>query len=281
MGLRQDLVFRIAKRWIAGKDMGGGLEAAREANRRGFIALLNFLGEDVTDAALAESQTREYFALQKAMAERGIQGSVSVKLTQLGLLVDERLTTERLLSLAESAGNLGQLLWLDMEGSRFTDKTLQMYARLLNTNKNVGVALQAYMRRSEKDLSTLLDVDARVRLVKGAYREDSQTVYSSRREISENYSRLMRQLFERGEDFTIATHDSTLIDEARKLADSHHKKFEFGMLRGIRDELKTELVASGYKVVDYIPYGDRWYAYSVRRIKEHPSNIWLLLRSLF
>jgi proline dehydrogenase len=281
MGVRQDLVFPIAKRWIAGKDMKAALDAAKEANRRGLIALLNFLGEDVTDVALAESQTNEYFALQKAMAEEGVRGSVSVKLTQLGLLVSEQVAAERLVGLASNAGSLGQLLWLDMEGSKFTDKTLQMYAHLFQTNKNVGLALQAYMRRSEKDLSSLLDAGARVRLVKGAYREDDQTVYRFRREVSENYSRLMRQLFERGENFTIATHDSTLVDEARKLADSHHKPFEFGMLRGIRDELKAELVASGYKVVDYIPYGDQWYAYSVRRIKEHPSNAWLLLRSLF
>jgi len=261
--------------------MNGALDAAKGANGRGFIALLNFLGDDVTDGAVAESQTNEYLALQKAIAEDGIDGSVSVKLTQLGLLVNEQLVAERLVRLASNAASLSQLLWIDMEGSGFTDKTLKMYTDLLLTHKNAGLALQAYMRRGETDLIALLDVGARVRLVKGAYREDRDTVFSSRREVSENYSRLMRLLFERGENFTIATHDSALIEEARGLAESHHKKFEFGMLRGIRDELKTELVASGYKVVDYIPYGDQWYAYSIRRIKEHPSNVWLLLRSLF
>jgi len=281
MGLRQDLVFRIAKRWIAGKDMKSGLAAAGEANRKGFFALMNFLGEDVTEAQLAGSQTNEYFTLQKAIAEGDTQGAVSVKLTQLGLLVDERVAAERLQGLASNAASLGQQLWLDMEGSKFTDKTIEMYLQVLQTNKNVGLALQAYMRRSEKDLSSLLDAGAKVRLVKGAYREDAQTIFKSRKEVSENYSKLMLKLFERGEDFTIATHDSKLIDEARRLAETHHKRFEFGMLRGIRDELKAELVASSYKVVDYIPYGDQWYAYSVRRIKEHPSNIWLLLRSLF
>ncbi|MDA4136092.1 MAG: proline dehydrogenase family protein [Thaumarchaeota archaeon] len=281
MGLRQDLVFRIARRWIAGKDMGGALDAAKGANRRGFIALLNFLGEDVTDGAVAESQTNEYLALQKAIAEAGIDGSVSVKLTQLGLLVNEQLVAERLVRLASNAASLGQLLWIDMEGSAFTDKTLKMYTDLFLVHKNAGLALQAYMKRSEADLIALLDIGATVRLVKGAYREDHDTVFGSRREVSANYSKLMRLLFERGEGFTIATHDSALVEEARVLAESRHKKFEFGMLRGIRDELKAELVASGYKVVDYIPYGDQWYAYSIRRIKEHPSNVWLLLRSLF
>jgi proline dehydrogenase len=261
--------------------MNGALNAAKGANRRGFIALLNYLGEDVTDGAVAESQTKEYLALQKAIAEGGIDGSVSVKLTQLGLLVDEQLVSERLVKLAVNAASLGQLLWIDMEGSGFTDRTLKMYTDLFHVHKNTGLALQAYMRRSEADLIALLDVGARVRLVKGAYREDHDTVFGSRREVSENYSKLMRLLFERGDNFTIATHDSALIEEARGLAESRPKKFEFGMLRGIRDELKAELVASGYKVVDYIPYGDQWYAYSIRRIKEHPSNVWLLLRSLF
>jgi len=177
LGIRQDLVFRIAKRWIAGKDMEAGLAAADDANRRGFFALLNFLGEDVTEGAMAEAQTSEYLALQGALAERKLNGSVSVKLTQLGLLIDEKVVAERLQRLAAIAASLGQLLWLDMEGSKFTDKTLQMYAHLSQTNKNVDLALQAYMRRSEKDLFSLLDAGARVRLVKGAYREDRQIVF--------------------------------------------------------------------------------------------------------
>lgn len=280
MGIRQDLVFRIAKRWIAGKDMDSGLAAAADANRRGYVALLNFLGEDVTEPAMAGAQTKEYLDLQGALAAKKLNGAVSVKLTQLGLLVDEKVTAERLEGLASNAASLGQLLWFDMEGSKFTDKTIEAYKNLLSVQKNVGLAVQAYMRRSEKDLSSLLDAGARVRLVKGAYREDRQTVFGSRQEVSANYSKLMKMLFERGEDFTIATHDSKLIDEAKKLAASSAKKFEFGMLRGIREELKAELVAAGYKVVDYIPYGDQWYPYSVRRMKEHPSNVWLLLRSL-
>ena len=280
MGLKQDLVYPIARRWIAGKDMEAGLSAAKEANGKRLDALLNFLGEDVADPRMAESQTGEYLALQQAIAQNGIRASISVKLTQLGLLLDERVTTERLDSLATGASKFGQLLWIDMEGSQFTDKTLDIYTSLLGSHKNVGVALQAYMLRSEKDLAALLEKGARVRLVKGAYKENPRVIYGSRKEVSRNFSKLMRQLFERGDNFTIATHDSELIDEARSLSRSSSRNFEFGMLRGIRDELKAELVRSGHKVVDYIPYGDQWYAYSVRRIKEHPSNVWLLLRSL-
>jgi proline dehydrogenase len=281
LGLRRDLVFRIAKRWIAGKDMAAGLAAAKEANGKGFDTLLNFLGEDVTDATVVDHQTTEYVDLQKAIGAGGIKGAVSVKLTQLGLLIDPSQAEETLSGLSSGASTLGQELWLDMESSKFTDQTIQMYQRLLPKNKNVGLALQAYMRRSGDDLGPLLDSGAMIRLVKGAYRESNQVIYPSRRQVSDNYSNLMHRLFERGNNFTIATHDSALIDEARKLSDSSHAKFAFGMLRGIRDELKVELVASGFRVVDYIPYGDQWYEYSIRRMREHPSNIWLLLRSLF
>lgn len=280
MGLRQDLVFRVAKRWIAGKDMRSGLEAAAEANGAGYAALLNFLGEDVTDAGLADKETGEYAGLQKAIAAAAIKGSVSVKPTQVGLLFDEDLVSQRLEALASSAAALGQELWLDMESSRFTTSTIDLYTDLLKRHDNVGIALQAYMRRSGEDLSRLMDAGARVRLVKGAYREDPAVVYGSRNEVRESYSRLMKVLFERGKHFTIATHDSVLVDEAKGLAGDRRSDFSFAMLRGIRDGLKAELAADGYSVVEYIPYGDDWYAYSIRRMREHPSNVWLLIRSM-
>jgi proline dehydrogenase len=136
------------------------------------------------------------------------------------------------------------------------------------------------MRRSESDLKVLLDDGAKIRLVKGAYKENPNVVFRGRDEIRDSYVRLMEMLFDRGEGFAIGTHDSALVERAKKLADAKHVDFEFEMLKGIRDELKMELVKSGYKVSEYLPYGDQWYAYSTRRLKEHPSNIWLLLRSL-
>lgn len=281
MGLKQDLVFRVAKRWIAGKDMASGLEAAREANAEGFSALINFLGEDVTDLRVAGKEADEYFGLQKALSQSKLDGSVSVKPTQLGLLFDENLVSERLEQLATAADSMGQELWLDMESSKFTGKTIELCIELLGRHRKVGLALQAYLKRSEGDLGRLLDAGARVRLVKGAYREEPSLVYGSRRDVNESYSRLMHALFEKGRDFTIATHDSALVEEAKSLAAGKKSGFSFAMLRGIRDDLKAELVREGFRVVEYIPYGDDWYAYSIRRMREHPSNVWLLLRSLF
>jgi proline dehydrogenase len=169
---------------------------------------------------------------------------------------------------------------LDMEGSKYTDATIKTYLAAKEKHHGMGVALQAYLRRSESDLKTILDGGGKVRIVKGAYRESHDIVYSTKKEVTDNFARLMGTLFERSEGFAIGTHDSLLVDQARRLAESGHTNFRFELLKGIRDELKDELVKSGYKVYEYLPYGDSWYAYSKRRIKEHPSNIWLLLRSL-
>jgi len=203
-----------------------------------------------------------------------------VKLTQLGLGADDAGAADRLERIAVNSEKFNQPLWIDMEGSSFTERTLSMYLDSLSKHRNLGIVLQSYLRRSESDLPRLLDAGAKVRLVKGAYRESRDVVYPSRKEVSGSFSRLMGTLFDRGDGFAIATHDSALVEEARKLAESKHVNFEFEMLKGIRDELKDDLVKSGYRVSEYLPYGDRWFAYSRRRITEHPSNILLLLRSM-
>ncbi len=282
MGVLQSLTYGAAKRWIAGKDMETALAKAKEANAKGLGTILNYLGEDVKDPRVAESQFAEYVKLQRALGDAGIDGCVSVKLTQFGLgVLEDTVVLDKAERLAQEAEGLGRMLWIDMEGSAVTTLTLQIYSKLLGGHKNVGVALQAYLKRSEDDLRTLMDIGAKVRLVKGAYREPPSLVFNSRAQVTENYIKLMKALFERGDGFAIATHDSRPIEEAERLHEaSPGTKFEFEMLRGIRDDLKIRLAKSGYRVVVYMPYGEEWYPYSVRRIKEHPSNLWLLLRSI-
>lgn len=282
LGLVQSLTYRAAKRWIAGKDMDAALERAKEANEKGLGTILNYLGEDVSDPAVAESQFEEYVRLQRALIGKGVDGCVSVKLTQFGLgVVEDAHVVDKVALLAEEAGRAGRMVWIDMEGSAVTTRTLAVYGRVFESRKNVGVALQAYLRRSEDDLRALLAMGAKVRLVKGAYREPPDLVFRSRDEVTKNYLKLMRMLFEAGSGFAVATHDSRPIREAVSLSRSiPGARFEFEMLRGIRDDLKLKLAEGGHRVVDYMPYGEEWYPYSVRRIKEHPSNILLLLRSL-
>jgi proline dehydrogenase len=276
------MVYGAAKRWIAGKDMETALTKAKEANAKGLGTILNYLGEDVNDPNVAESHFEEYVKLQRAIGDAGIDGCVSVKLTQFGLgILDDSAVMEKAKRLADDADRTKRMLWIDMEGSAVTARTLRIYSSLLEAHKNVGVALQAYLKRSEDDLKTLMDMGGKVRLVKGAYREPAEIVFRSREQITENFIKLMRTLFERGEGFAVATHDSRPIEEAERLHESTPgTKFEFEMLRGIRDDLKLRLAKAGHRVVDYMPYGEAWYAYSMRRIREHPSNVWLLLRSI-
>ncbi|MDG6898453.1 MAG: proline dehydrogenase family protein [Nitrososphaerota archaeon] len=281
MGPRENLLLKVARRWIAGVDMESAVKDALEANQRGYGVLINHLGEEIKDPATADAEVTEYLALQKAMADAKVSGRVSVKLTQFGLVVDEKAAAARLERVAGGAEQFGQDLWVDMEGSSVVDATLRTYLSSVEKHKKMGLALQAYMRRSESDLKTLVDRGAWVRLVKGAYREPSEIVFPTRAEISRSYEKLLEELFERGDHFAVATHDSKLVEKTKRLAESKHVDFEFEMLKGIRNELKEELAESGYKVSEYLPYGDSWMAYSRRRMTEHPSNVWLLVRSLF
>lgn len=280
MGLKERVVLPLAKRWISGVALDSAIEDAKKANLKGIGAVVNFLGEEIKDPATADAHTNEYLRLQQALADGGVNGFASVKLTQLGLGSDDEGMERRLEKIASNADSLNQLLWLDMEGSKSTDATIKTYLAARERHQGMGVALQAYLRRSESDLKTILDAGGKVRIVKGAYRESHDIIYPTKKEVTDNFTRLMGTLFERSEGFAIGTHDTLLVEQAKKLAESSHKNFRFELLKGIRDELKDNLVKSGYNVYEYLPYGDSWYAYSKRRIKEHPSNIWLLLRSL-
>jgi proline dehydrogenase len=280
LGLKETVVLPLAKRWISGVSMDSAIEDAKKANSKGIGVLVNFLGEEIKDPAEADAHAAEYLRLQQAISDNGINGFTSVKLTQLGLGADDTGMEARLEKIAANAESLNQLLWIDMEGSAFTEQTVKIYLATHAKHPRTGVALQAYTRRSESDLKEILDAGGTVRLVKGAYRESSDFVFPTRKEVSENFAKLLGMLFERGEGFAVGTHDSALIDKAKELAESSHVEFRFELLKGIRDDTKEELVKSGFKVSEYLPYGDRWYSYSKRRITEHPSNVWLLLRSL-
>lgn len=281
MGLKETLVLPVARHWISGVDMDSALKDARAANSKGIGVVVNFLGEEIKEPSTADAHAKEYVRLQQALAEGGIRGFPSVKLTQLGLAINEEEARRRLEVVASNADRLGQLLWVDMEGSRFTDATISTYLEAHDSHKGLGLAVQAYMRRSEQDLKRILDRGGKVRLVKGAYKEGRDSVFTTRDEVRQNYSKLLELLFKGGDGFAVATHDSVLIDKAKEMAGTRREGFRFEMLKGIRDELKVGLSKEGYKVFEYLPYGDEWYAYSRRRIGEHPSNVWLLLRSLF
>jgi proline dehydrogenase len=275
------LLYRLAKRWIAGYTIPDAINAAHTANERKIHAILNRLGEHTPDRKLIEYYKEEYLKLINSIRDQKIQGSISVKPSQIGLATDLQSYKKNLVTIVERALNEHQFVWLDMENSPYTENTVRVYRDLLASGReDVGMCIQANMRRSEKDFKELLPLGGKIRLVKGAYPETPEIAYKHRTDIDNNYRNLMSILFAQAQFFAIGTHDEKLIQHARDLSKNHKTDFEFQLLKGIRDDLKNSLQSEGYRVSEYIPYGPEWYNYSKRRIRERKRNILLLLRSV-
>jgi proline dehydrogenase len=278
--LMEKILFGVAKQWIAGDTINDALSAAQTSYKNGMSVIINKLGEYHTSKNLIENTISEYKAVMASFRKWKVSGAISVKPTQIGLMKSKKECLANLEILIRAASQSQTFVWIDMESSDHTDETIQIYENLLARYERVGIAIQANLMRSEGDLADLLSIGGKIRLVKGAYRENQNVALKSKDKIDQNYQRLMRILFESGNEFGIATHDGTMINSAIILAKKHDKKFEFQMLRGIRDELKPVLIRKGFSLSEYIPYGTNWLPYSIRRLKERKRNI-LLLGSSF
>src|SRR5467141_3109746 len=278
--ITERLFYRIAKRWIAGYTLQDAIKAARDANERKMQALLNRLGEHTPDRNLISQYVEEYLKLLEAIQSEKLQATISIKPSQLGLTADATLYRSNLLKIIARAEEEGRFVWIDMENSPYTESTVEVYRELIATHKDLGLCLQANMKRTENDLRDLLPRGGKIRLVKGAYPENGEVAFKRRSELNANYLRLMHLLFEQSGFFAIGTHDEKMITEAKSLSRDHKADFEFQMLKGIRDDLKSSLLANGFRVSEYIPYGPEWYNYSKRRMRERKRNILLLIRSI-
>jgi proline dehydrogenase len=274
------LFYRIAKRWIAGYTLRDAINSARDANSRKMQALINRLGEHTPDRNLIQQYVEEYLNLLEAIQNEKLLATISIKPSQIGLTADATLYRDNLLKIVAKAEEEGRFVWIDMENSPYTESTIEIYRELLSAHKDLGLCLQANMKRSETDLKDLLSHGGKIRLVKGAYPENRQIAFKHGSELNANYLRLMRILFEGAGFFAIGTHDEKMINEAEKLSREHNANFEFQLLKGIRDDLKSKLIRDGFKVSEYIPYGPEWYNYSKRRMRERKRNILLLIRSI-
>jgi proline dehydrogenase len=280
------MLFRVSKRWIAGYSNTDAIAEARKSNQNGMSAIINYLGEGNTEKSQIDSSVSEYFTLLDLLKSKNLRGSISVKPTQIGLSVGYDTCLENFRKISEKAKQSGHFMWIDIESSNFVEDTLSIYLEILRKNRHTGVAIQSYLRRSQSDLLHLLENSANLRIVKGAYSEEKLEAYQSNNEITRNFSRLMKLVFKESSYkgmLAIATHDSKLIDEALALSakgSERMKNLQFQLLKGVRDELKQQLVKNGYAVLEYIPYGEKWLQYSLRRIRERKRNIFLLARSL-
>ena len=296
--LMERLLLRLVKKWAAGVDMEDALLAAKSCNIKGQKAILNCLGEDYTEEERINQTVKEYSTLLERLYSDEIEGCISIKLSQLGLSLSYDLCLKNLKVITARAKDFGIFIWIDMESSKYTDYTLAIYLELVNSYKNIGVVLQSTLRRSASDLLHLLEVDSKVRLVKGAYQENEEIAFHSSAQINANYIKLSEILFGDSSHsyhlknttvdnntlmFAIATHDSRLIECAIELWKKSRigiKNFEFQFLRGIHDELKSDLAGKGFRIAEYIPYGREYLHYSIRRLRERKRNIFLLAHSL-
>ena len=279
-GTRRPTSF--ARRFIAGETIKEAIEAARRIESRGLLQTLDFLGEGVANLSDADAATRNYLKVIDAVAAAGIGRNVSLKLTQLGLDVDRACTVDNLRKILGRAD--GFFVRIDMEQSRYTDVTLEIFETLWNHGyTHMGVVLQADLRRTEADLRRVLGLGARVRLVKGAYKEPRAIAYQRKHEVDAAYVRYLKLLLTEGNYPAIATHDASLIDVATHLVSELKiplDSFEFQMLYGVRRDLQTALARKGFRVRVYIPFGHEWFPYFMRRLGERPENVLFVVRGI-
>lgn len=273
------LLIRFAGQWVAGEGMEDAIRATKAANARGLEAILNLLGEHYKDKNLVEQTLKEYLRVLGAIETQGLGACLSIKVSQFGLAFGRAYCESHVVPLFDKVRAMGDFLWLDMESSAFTEDTLAIYEHLHRRHHDVGVCLQANLKRTPKDLERVLGFGGKVRLTKGAYRESPDAAHTSRAAVDAAYGALLRTLFENGDHFAVGTHDGKFIEAAIRLAGNHKRIWEFQFLKGVRDPLKRDLVAKGYRVLEYIPYGPDWLPYFLRRLRERPRNLLTMARS--
>jgi proline dehydrogenase len=280
----QALGRRMAARFIAGEELEDALRVVRRLNAEGFMVTLDLLGESVQGAAEAEAACQAYIHLLDRLAGEGLSSHLSVKLTQLGLAIEEGLACRHLNMICECAAKHHNFVRVDMEGSAFTEATLRVFRTVSAPRHVAGIAIQSYLYRSDQDVEALLKCGARIRLVKGAYDEPREIAYQRKRDVDRSFARLMVRMLSSGIYHAIATHDERLIAAAQHYARAHDispGQYEFQLLYGIRRDLQRDLLRQDERVRVYVPYGRHWYPYFMRRLAERPANVLFLLRNLF
>lgn len=283
--------WSVASRFVAGESVDEAIAAARRLNAAGLGAAIDFLGESVTDRREALDARDHILALLDRIHAAGVDAYVSVKLSQLGLKLDENLALENLRALLQRAREHGLRIRIDMEESALVDITLDVYRTMRRREgfTNVGVVIQSALYRSDEDVRRLIEEGAWVRLVKGAYKEPPTIAYAKKADTDAGFVRLMQAMLSeearaRGVHLAVATHDEEMINATLNYARRNHitpDAFEFQMLYGVRRELQHSLVAQGWRARVYVPYGTAWYSYFMRRLAERPANLWFFVSNFF
>jgi proline dehydrogenase len=292
--------WTAASRFVSGSTSAEAIAVVRDLNQRGMNVTLDHLGESTTTTSAAVNAADQVLALLDEIQKAGISANVSVKLSQIGLALDEDLCRSNLQRILDRAREYNNFIRIDMEDSPFTEKTIAMFRQMCSAGyNNAGIVLQSYLYRSESDVRSLLEENARIRLVKGAYKEPSNIAFPKKADVDSCFDHLAKLMIERASQAgsvaaspdgrfppipAIATHDANRINEVKKyLSDSHLPKntVEFQMLFGIRRDLQDTCIREGYPVRIYVPYGTHWYPYFMRRLAERPANVWFFVSNYF
>ena len=286
MAESSSLGHQVSSRFVAGTTIEEALKATQETNALGMSVSLDNLGENVTNPDEARESAQLYHELLDRIAERGLDANVSLKLTHMGFDVDRQLAIDIVEKLVAHARETHNFVRVDMEGSSYTQRTLELVQQIHSRNGNrglVGAVIQAYLRRSEGDVQNLICQGTRIRLCKGAYKEPPEIAFPDKTDVDANYVKLMKLLLKSGIYHGIATHDEKMISATIAFAQAEKlpaTAFEFQMLYGIRRDLQRELVKQGWRMRVYIPFGTEWYPYFMRRLAERPANVWFVMKNM-
>ena len=277
---------KMTTRFVAGENIEEAIAAIREINAKGCSASFDHLNEAVANAAETEEEVREYLQILARIDDTGINSNVSIKLTQFGLEIDPELAYKNARQIVEDAARRGNFVRIDMEASNVTQVTIDIFKRLRSEFglNDVGIVLQSYLRRTYDDVQDILKIPARIRICKGAYNEGPEVAFPDKKDVDDNYVRVMKTLLSSGVYHGIATHDPKMIEATVDYAQREgigKEAFEFQMLYGVRRDLQAQLAQDGYNLRVYVPYGKHWYPYFMRRLAERPANIWFILKNMF
>lgn len=277
---------KMTSRFVAGEDIEEAIVAIKNLNEIGCTASFDHLNESVSSVAETEAEVEEYLNILKRIDETGIKSNASIKLTQFGLDIDPELAYKNARTVVEEAHKRGNFVRVDMEQSSVTQITIDIFKRLRDEFglNSVGIVLQSYLRRTQDDVDDVLKIPARVRICKGAYNEPPEVAFPDKKDVDDNYVKVMRKLLSSDVYHGIATHDPNMINATIRYARDNgidKSKFEFQMLYGVRRDLQEKLSKDGYNVRVYVPYGKHWYPYFMRRLAERPANVWFVIKNVF
>ena len=284
----QAFVKKAVKRFMPGEELRDALDAAAGLKGKGISTILTHLGENISEREEAERVRDHYIGALGEISQGGHNAQVSVKLTQLGLDLEEDFCLRNLTAIIRAAAERKNTVWIDMEQSRYVDRTISIFKKARAGSRDVGLCLQSYLLRTEKDLGDLLPIEPSIRLVKGAYAEPANVAYKKKSDVDENYVRLAKTLLDSAKkgkaSVGIATHDPALINWAMKRATDEgcpKENYEFQLLYGVRAEEQTRIAAEGYRIRTLISYGSFWFPWYVRRLAERPANVLFVIKNLF